>query len=319
MRARPSAPHHSVHDGRRPAPQGFTISGIRNEGASVTAGSDAYEELTRTLYWRLAAAQGIGTVRLERDIRVPGKATRHQIDVLWEFIDPATGDEQVVVFECRHYKSPINQGRLLEFKAVLEDCAAYEGSDGIADPHGVMVTLTGYQIGAKRVADTYGIEIVELRSPLAKDLVGRVNEIKVAMTLRTPVLDNFAVEPVDLKELDGASQVAGVNWDFEIEDADGTRRPLLHVLCAGELNSQDQPPREVHRVVRRFDTPVRLFLAGTFLGTVAAVGADVGETQVLSEFSVGGREYLSYVILNALSGERVWFAEDGRIWSTDAP
>jgi len=205
----------------------------------VTAESDAYEELTRTLYGRLAAAQGISTVRLERDVRVPGKATRHQIDVLWEFIDPATGDEQVVFFECRHYKSPINQGRLLEFKAVLEDCAAYEGSDGVADANGVMVTLTGYQIGAKRVADTYGIEIVELRSPLRKDLVGRVNEIKVAMTLRTPVLDNFAVEPVDLAERDGASQVAGLNWDFEIEDADGTRRPLLHVLTAGELNSHD--------------------------------------------------------------------------------
>ena len=75
----------------------------------------------------------------------------------------------------------------------------------------------------------------------------------------------------------------------------------------------------MHRVVRRFDTPVRLLLAGTFLATVAAVAADVGETQAVSEFSVGGREYLSYVILNALSGERIWFAEDGRIWSTDAP
>jgi hypothetical protein len=57
-------------------------SSFATVGASVTVESDAYEELTRALYGRLAAAQGITTVRLERDVRVPGKATRHQIDVL---------------------------------------------------------------------------------------------------------------------------------------------------------------------------------------------------------------------------------------------
>lgn len=53
--------------------------------------------------------------------------------------------------------------------------------------------------------------------------------------------------------------------------------------------------------------------------TLQAAAADVSETVAETEFSIGGREYLAYILLNALNGERVWFAEDGRTWSTDVP
>ena len=51
-------------------------------------------------------------------------------------------------------------------------------SDGIQTT-GVMVTRTGYQAGAKRVADTYGLIVVELRVPTPEDTRDRLLKVRV--------------------------------------------------------------------------------------------------------------------------------------------
>lgn len=284
----------------------------------MTAESDAYEELTRTLYGRIAALHGVTTLRLDHDVRVPGKATSHQVDVLWQFIEPETGITRTVLLECRNYASTINQGKLLSFKGVLDDIAAYERDDGVHEPHGVMVTLTGYQVGARRVADTWGIDVVELRAPLAKDLEGRLSEIVLTVTIRTPSVTDLTIQLATPDEVaDLGAGVEGRNWDFDIEYDDARRERLLDVLLNGELNDLGEAPRAEHRVVRLFDPPARLWIGDVPITTFVAAAATVGESEATSTIAVGGRAYIAYLMRDALSGERTWFAGDGRIWRTN--
>lgn len=285
----------------------------------MTVESDAYEALARDLVGRLGVLRGLTSVRLERNVVIHGKATHHRIDVIWQFKAPGTDRVQTVLFECRHYKDPIKKGRLLEFKGVVDDIAAYDGPDRIENPSGTMVTLSRYQIGARRVAETYGLTITELRPPTAADLAGRVLEIRFAMHARIPHVANLRIEPAEPVDPNQAPEVGGVAEEFEIEYADETRTNLVAHLLAGELASFDESPTVRHRVLRTFDPPVTLVVRGQPLASIKAAAADVSETVTETEFSIGGREHLAFVLLNALNGERVWFADDGRTWSTDKP
>lgn len=285
----------------------------------MTVESDAYEELTRDLVERLGSLHGVTTVRLERNVVVHGKATRHEIDVIWQFKSRDADQAQTVLFECRHYKDAIKKGRLLEFKGVVDDIAAYRGPDRLENPSGTMVTLSKYQIGARRVAETYGLTITELRPPTSEDLAGRVLEVRVLVRARIPLVDNFQIELAEPVDTDQAREVGGVAKDFEIEYPGGSRKNLVAHLLAGELASFEEPLTTRHRVLRTFDPPVTLILQNEPILLLKAAAADVSETVTETELSISGREYLAYVLLNALNGERVWFAEDGRIWSTDVP
>ena len=86
------------------------------DNGAVTEDSDAYEELTRHLIGRLGVLRGVTSLRLERNVVLHGKATHHQIDVIWQFKAAGTDQVQTVLFECRHYRDAIKKGRLLEFK-----------------------------------------------------------------------------------------------------------------------------------------------------------------------------------------------------------
>lgn len=61
---------------------------------------------------------------------------------------------------------------------------------------GVMVTTTGYQSGARNVADTYGIVILELRQPTDVDLADRVLEVNIMVEFRIPRVVDLEVEVV---------------------------------------------------------------------------------------------------------------------------
>ena len=124
----------------------------------------SYEELTEELAARLATANDIMTVRLERDVLLSGRATDNRIDVLWEY-QSAAGPLVRALFECRSYARRINQQALHSWRSIVDDVT----EPGI-ETIGAMVTTTGYQSGAQRVADSYGIVILELRTPIERDL-----------------------------------------------------------------------------------------------------------------------------------------------------
>lgn len=56
-----------------------------------------------------------------------------------------------------------------------------------------MVTTVGYQRGAKRIAETYGGLVLELREPTPVELDNRVMSINLTMNFVVPVVTDVAI------------------------------------------------------------------------------------------------------------------------------
>ncbi len=149
-------------------------------GASIR-GSE-YELLVERLVGQFSLRAGVSTERIQRDVLIKGRGTKNQIDVLWDLIDAADQPHRVV-FEARSYRSRIKQGALHAFRSVVDDI-----QDPARPVTGVMVTTTGYQSGATGVASTYGLVVLELRSPIAADLADRVATIHVKFKTQVPMI-----------------------------------------------------------------------------------------------------------------------------------
>ncbi len=113
-----------------------------------------YEKFTRELCERLALYQGLSS-SVQHNVKLKGKSGQeHQVDVLWEY--EKDGVTHRVVIECKNYDRAVSIGKVRDFYGVISD---------IGDVRGGMVTKVGFQSGAKKFADYYGISLMELRAP----------------------------------------------------------------------------------------------------------------------------------------------------------
>jgi hypothetical protein len=268
----------------------------------------SYEELTEALMQRLGAANGITTLRLERDVLLSGHATDNRVDVLWEF-KPAPGRVVQLLFECRSYTRRINQQALHSWRSVVDDVA----KPGI-ETIGVMVTTTGYQSGAQRVADSYGIVILELRAPTASDLANRWRSVRIAFVARLPVITDLAAMAIE--QLGPDASANGALGDFFLEFDDGTSERLADHLLRGELSSLEEPPTEPHPVTRAFPSPVLLRHRDEPVARVVQITATVAEAQADPMVIETPTAEIAWMLADTLTGSRTWFATDGRIWQT---
>jgi len=274
----------------------------------VARTSDEYEILTRYIVGMITATSPFPTLRLERNVVLQGKATSNQIDVLWQFQDGTR--TRLVLFECRAYASALKQSAIYAWRGVVDDVSAVHGPC-----EGVMVTATGYQSGARAVAETYGILILELREPNDLDVAGRVLEVRLQITTRSPYFEELLVEGEALHVEAGSR----TSWspDLSLRYGDGTQTLLADVLLAGELSAFDAAPRPSHRVERVFDPTVTLLDAGTPIAEVRRVSAMVGERLGDPTTTViGGRDRLAWVLKDTLDGTCVWFTNDGQHYVT---
>ena len=275
-----------------------------------SAPGDEYEELVREIVGRLASRAEVETTNIERDVRVPGRATPNQIDVLWDF-DDASGCPRRVVFEARHYKDPIKQGALHAFRSVVDDI-----QDDARPVLGVMVTTTGYQPGAQRVAETYGVLVLELRRPTSTDFDNRVTKVSVTFTPVIPVVQDITFDFVEIMNQDAL--VERSPWDpIYLRQAGGNEMvSLQHLLTDGELGTVEAP-RGLHAVRRTFDVPATLFAGQEAVATVSAVGATVGSSAAPPvTITINGLESVAWMLRDAVSDARVWFGADDKVWAT---
>lgn len=114
-----------------------------------------YEKFTRELCERLALYKGLLSSSVQHNVKLKGKSGfEHQVDVLWEY--EKDGEVHRVAIECKNYNQKIPIGRVRDFFGVLYD---------IGNIKGIMACKEGYQDGAKKFADFYGISLKELRAP----------------------------------------------------------------------------------------------------------------------------------------------------------
>lgn len=117
-----------------------------------------YEKFAQEIYQELMNSQGFSTIDVQHNVKLTGKSgQKHQIDVYWEY--EIKGERHKVVIECKNYNRKIVLGKVRDFYGLLSD---------LENVFGIIITKRGYQEGAKRYADYYGIKLLELRTPSEK-------------------------------------------------------------------------------------------------------------------------------------------------------
>ena len=77
--------------------------------------------------------------------------------------------------ECKDWSSPVKQETVLAFRSTLDDIPG--------QPRGIMISRSGFQEGACKVAAHHGINIYELREPREEDFEGRLRAIITTVKL----------------------------------------------------------------------------------------------------------------------------------------
>ena len=85
------------------------------------------------------------------NVLLQGKAVKHQTDVYWE-LRFADCDYRTVI-ECKDWNTAVTLEKIMAFKGKLID---------LNDPVGVFVSRKGFQSGAIKYAETYGIFLYQL-------------------------------------------------------------------------------------------------------------------------------------------------------------
>ena len=129
--------------------------------------STEFEIFTQIVYQMLLNNVVLKPTDVRHDVKLLGKSgCEHQIDVYWEY--EIAGIPQRVAIECKNYDSLVPIGKVRDFLGVLHD---------LSDVRGIMVSSKGYQVGAKKYADYYGISLKELRRPAKNEHIGTITTV----------------------------------------------------------------------------------------------------------------------------------------------
>ena len=124
----------------------------------------AFERFTQRVYQKLVNNDVLKPITVQHNVKLKGKSgCDHQIDVYWEY--EIAGNLHRVAIECKNYDSQVPIGKVRDFFGVLQD---------LNNVRGIMVSSKGYQEGAKRFADFYGISLKELRMPGKNESLGSI-------------------------------------------------------------------------------------------------------------------------------------------------
>jgi predicted helicase len=144
--------------------QGGKMADVTN----VEKGTE-YEQFVQDVYQAIVSAEGVENIKVEHNIQLEGNSgCEHQIDVYWEF--RLAGQTYKTAIECKAYNQSVSIGKIRDFYGVLVDVPGLTG---------IFATLVGYQSGAKKYAEHYGISLKELREPTDADWQGRVQDINL--------------------------------------------------------------------------------------------------------------------------------------------
>lgn len=134
-----------------------------------------FECFTQRVYQKLVNNDVLKPTIVQHNVKMKGKSgCEHQIDVYWEY--EIAGNLQRVAIECKNYDSQVPIGKIRDFFGVLQD---------LNNVRGIMVSSKGYQEGAKKFADFYGISLKELRRPGWNEIVGSITTTVQADTRHT--------------------------------------------------------------------------------------------------------------------------------------
>lgn len=152
-----------------------------------------YELLVKEIFEQILKYNlpNLKTLKIEHDVDIKGNLGTHQIDVYWEF--EFNGIKYKTIVQAKDWNSNVPQEKILAFNQILQDIPG--------QPRGIFITKTGYQKGAKEIAEKLNIVLYELRKPTDKDWEGKMRDLKIIihgifpnLISCTPVLDKEYME-----------------------------------------------------------------------------------------------------------------------------
>jgi Restriction endonuclease len=133
-----------------------------------------YELLIRSIFQEILGQDKAKTIRVKQNTSVQGKLSKHQIDVLWTF--SLGGITYTTIVQAKDWHSKIKKEHLSEFHDVLEDIPG--------QPRGVLVTRSGFQSGAKSLADKHGIKLYLLHNRQPSIKLARLGYFNITLDLQ---------------------------------------------------------------------------------------------------------------------------------------
>ncbi len=270
-----------------------------------------YEKFAQEIYQGLINAQGIETIVVQHNVKLLGKSGQeHQIDVYWEY--EIAGIKHKVAIECKNYNNAVPIGKVRDFYGVLSD---------LNNVAGIMVTKVGYQEGAKKYADTYGISLKELRTPNDQDWDGRIKSIGIQLKIvmaniksRLPLLDEEWIKANVKFPEDGPKTYILQGRTDEIIIYNENGEPITNFYeLDNQLSCLSQSETEGLKHTYAFDNAYMDF---TTLGRVKIKGVQysydiVGED--MERIIIDAQETTKAILKDALSGEIKFFNKNGDI------
>lgn len=132
-----------------------------------------YEVLVKEIFEQILKYNlaNLKTLKIEHDVYIKGNLGTHQIDVYWEF--EFNGIKYKTVVQAKDWNSNVPQEKILAFNQILQDIPG--------QPRGIFITKTGYQKGAREIAEKLNIVLYELRKPTDKDWEGKMRDLKIIL------------------------------------------------------------------------------------------------------------------------------------------
>lgn len=261
-----------------------------------------YELLTKRIFQDILDQSQVKTIKVEHNVTLVGKTASHQVDVYWKF--QLNGFEYETVVQAKDWNQAVNQGALLQFKAVLDDLPGF--------PVGIFVTRTGYQSGARDYAASHGIKLYELREPNDRDLDGRIKEIHVRMHFQMPqvsqekpVIDvewaKAEQQRLSIADSDMTIQLAGMADQIYFKDEAG--KPALSFYDASQKLVAQGTPEETLQSLQ-FDTPLYLDTHNPKFPLVRCLGfqARIRIIEDFREMVLKAEDTVEFILKNVTTG-----------------
>ncbi|AFL52464.1 hypothetical protein USDA257_c39200 [Sinorhizobium fredii USDA 257] len=277
--------------------------GHMSQPSKVAVGTE-YEKLARDIYERIIRAEGVETIEVEHNKIVTGKSgCNHQIDVYWEF--RIAGKTYRTAIECKAFSSEVSIGRIRDFYGVLVD---------VNNLSGLFVTKVGFQSGARRFAEHYGITLKELREPTATDWSGRAKDIHLKCHVVQVDIVEFAPRVsqafLDTLPPEGIGLSGGIMTDEQIVfDASGAPVASLEDLRQRLPSSNETLKGQQHYFkfpghilrIEGYDLPLD--------GIDIVYDVNIETEEVISR----GEEIVQAIIKDALDGDLTVVHHDGTV------
>ena len=265
-----------------------------------------YEKLVQEIYQAILKSEGFENIKVEHNVNIEGKSgCKHQVDVYWEF--KLAGELHRVAIECKNYSTEISIGIVRNFFGVIND---------VGNIKGIIVTKIGYQSGAKKFADYYGITLKEVRYPTDLDWEGRVKQINI----------KFKAYMIDIKKRNfiwddewnksnasskPGSQLSGSTEEIILIKANDEKINTLHELD-NKLKNNFKPEQNLEQRFN-FDDTFILFPSGGKLKINAIVYIyDVCEGQ--EELVIlDGQQIAKAIIKDVKNGDITFIDKNGNI------